>query len=162
MSQPNDFSTWLSAGDRIRVSARAIIFNRTRDKILVEKNSGVGDTYVTFLGGGVEVGEQLDACLRRELDEEVVNAVIGTIRYLFVLENFIIRQNNMFHSLEHYFEVSLENENLTPKDRGMTFLWLPVAELTAVDLRPAIVRDRIVAGTLYDTRRLVVWEQPAP
>lgn len=53
-----DYFQWLD-GDWIRNSVRALIFNRGRDRVLVEKHVGLGQLYVNFIGGGLEVGETM-------------------------------------------------------------------------------------------------------
>ena len=154
MSEFTDYFNWLADGRWIRASARAIIFNQAQDQILIERNHGVQNEYANFIGGGVEVGETLQECIQRELDEES-NAKITSARYLFVLENFIPYQSEVRHSLEHYFQIELEDEALVPKNESVEFVWTPLDALAEIDLRPAIVRNVILDGSFQHVHHLV-------
>lgn len=155
-----DYFVWLADGGWIRVSARAVILNRAEDHILIERNYGVQNEYANFIGGGVEVGETLLECIQRELAEET-NARITQTKYLFVLENFFTHEYETRHSLEHYFEIELEREDITPKSEGVEFLWVPINQLGDVDLRPMVVRNRIMDGTFRHVDHLILPEWDA-
>jgi len=154
MSDDHNYFRWLVENGQIRPSARAIIVSPEGDRILVEKNHGAREGYSNFLGGGVELGESLETCLKREISEET-NAEIIRIEYLFVLENFIIFKGELTHGLEHYFEVGLDREDLRSEVDGFEFLWYPIDELSELDLRPGVIRDRIVDGTYRTVRHLI-------
>jgi len=139
---------------QIRTGARAIIINSTADRFLVEKNLGTGDGYLNFIGGGVEIGETLEACLERELKEET-NARAVRMDYLFVVENFITFKGEVIHGLGHYFEVELDREDVQPNDDGIELLWFSLNEMTNLDLRPHVVRDHIVDGVYRTVRHLI-------
>ncbi len=49
------------------------------------KRNKFGKQYFTLLGGGVELGEDLEPALRRELDEEA-RMKIGEVRLVFIEE----------------------------------------------------------------------------
>lgn len=65
-----NYFDWWADGGWIRVSARAIIFNQAKDHILIERNFGDQNEFANFIGGGVEIGETLQSCIERELNEE--------------------------------------------------------------------------------------------
>ena len=155
MSDYTDYFAWLDDGGWIRVSARAIIFNRARDRILVEQNRGAKNAYFNFIGGGVEVEETLKECITRELEEETDAKMVGA-KYLLVVENFISHGAETRHSLEHYFEINLAREEVTPRSDGVDFRWIPVNELGRIDLRPVVVRDSIRVGTYAEVRHMVL------
>ena len=56
-----------------------------------------------------------------------------------------------------YCEVKLESDEIESQEDGYEFLWIEIASLSSVDLRPIIVRDRIINGTYRDVRHLVTW-----
>lgn len=157
MTDYADYMSWLADGGWIRVSARAIIFDAARDRILVERNDWMANVYFNFAGGGVEVNETLEECIARELSEET-DARITAVRYLFVVENFFPHEAQIRHSLEHYFEIELDSEEVTPDSEGVAFHWLPVRTLGEVDLRPTVVRDAIVDGSCAHVKHLVLRE----
>ena len=136
------------------MSVRAIIFDPGRERILVEKNMEIHNPFFNFIGGGVEVGETMADCLARELFEET-NAAISEARYLFVVENFISYEGEVRHGLEHYFEVMLDRTDVVATDPGLLYQWIPIGQLSQVDLRPGLVRDNIVDGSYRDVRHLV-------
>lgn len=150
-----DYLNWLSQGTWIRVSARAIIFNPARDQILVERNDWINYPFYNFIGGGVEVNETLQKCIAREIAEETDAQITGS-RYLFVAENFFTHEGHVRHSLEHYFQIDLDRQNVASKGDGVTYQWLPIAQLSDADLRPRGVRDLIANNTLAQTTHLVL------
>lgn len=155
MLDHTDYQTWLAYAAWIRVSARAIIFNAAGDQLLVERNDWIDYAFYNFIGGGVEVGERLEACIARELAEES-DAHILSSHYLFVVENFFRNEDKTMHSLEHYFLIGLDRENVTPGADGVEYRWLPVSTLAQTDLRPTIVRDAIASGSYLETKHLVL------
>jgi 8-oxo-dGTP pyrophosphatase MutT (NUDIX family) len=139
---------------QVRVGARAIIVNHSADRFLVEKNSGAREQYLNFIGGGVELGESLEACLAREIQEET-NAKAIRMDYLFVVENFVTFKGELLHGLGHYFEVELDRSDVISPTDGIEFLWFSMKELAEVDLRPQVVRDQIVKGTYRSVCHLI-------
>ena len=137
-----------------RPGGRAIIFDSTRRRILVERNSGAREKYVAFPGGGIELGETLQECISREMDEEIAATVLD-FEFLFLVENFIPFEGEYLHGIELYCEIKLESDEVKSQLDGYEFPWLEVATLGEVDLRPTIVRDRIVDGTYKDVRHLI-------
>ncbi len=155
MTGYTDYFAWLDHGKWIRASARAIIFNQIRDHTLIERNHGVQNEYANFIGGGLEIGETLQACIERELIEET-NARSTHAKYLFVVENFMNHQSKVRHSLEHYFEITLDREDVVPTNSGIVYTWIPIAELAVLDLRPVVVRDCIVDGTYGNVGHMIL------
>lgn len=155
MDDYTDYFTWFDDGRWIRVSARAIIFDPDRSRILIERNTGAGNAYFNFIGGGVEVDETLQECIARELQEET-DARIVAARYLFVLENFIPHGAETRHSLEHYFEIDLDREKVMPKSNGVEFWWIPIDQLGNIDLRPVVVRDSIRDGSYAQASHMLL------
>ncbi|MCJ7717781.1 MAG: NUDIX domain-containing protein [Anaerolineales bacterium] len=137
-----------------RPGGRAIIFDSTRQYILVERNLGAHENYDNFPGGGLELGETLQECISREMKEEI-GATVLDFEFLFLVENFILFEGEYLHGLELYCEVRLESDEVESQEEGYECLWIEVASLCGVDLRPHIVRDRIIDGTYRDVRHLV-------
>ncbi|WP_225336111.1 NUDIX hydrolase [Halomicrobium urmianum] len=59
-----------SVTQEFRVGAKALVTSRDR-VLLIEEQRDDGSTFWTFPGGGVEAGESLRNCLRREVREEL-------------------------------------------------------------------------------------------
>lgn len=150
-----DYLNWLKHADWIRVSARAIIFNPAGDHVLVERNDWMKNLYFNFIGGGVELNETLQECIAREIAEETDAHITGS-RYLFVVENFFDHEDRTMHSLEHYFQIDLDRQNVRSKSDEVTYQWLPITGLGDVDLRPNGVRDVIANNRLAQITHLVL------
>ena len=88
------------------------------------------------------------------MDEEIAATVLD-FEFLFLVENFIPFEGEYLHGIELYCEIKLESDEVKSQLDGYEFPWLEVATLGEVDLRPTIVRDRIVDGTYKDVRHLV-------
>ena len=154
MTDDIDYDEWLAEGGRIRVGVRAIVFNRTRDKTLVEKSRLAREPFANFLGGGLQLGETFEQCLQRELSEET-DGTIARAEYLFVVENMMYFQGQLRHGIGHYFEVELEREEIRCRDPNVECEWIPIHALQDIDLRPHVVRDRIIDGTYRDVCHVV-------
>jgi 8-oxo-dGTP pyrophosphatase MutT (NUDIX family) len=120
----------------------------------VEKNVEIDSPFFNFIGGGVEVGESMVECIGRELSEET-NACISEARYLFVVEHFIHYRGEVRHSVEHYFEVTLDRTDVVATNPGLLYEWIPIDQLSQVDLRPGVVRDCIIDGSYRHVNHLV-------
>ncbi len=154
MTDDHIYYRWMVENGQIRSGARAIIVNTARDRFLIEKNHGARDHYMNFIGGGVDLGETLESCLEREINEET-NAEVTRMEYLFVLENFITFKGDIIHGLGHYFEVEVDRLDVRSDVDGIEFLWFSADELARMDLRPHVIRDRIVDGTYKSVRHLI-------
>jgi 8-oxo-dGTP pyrophosphatase MutT (NUDIX family) len=154
MTDDHNYFRWMVENGQIRPGARAIIVNTVRDRFLVEKNHGKRDQYMNFIGGGVDLNETLESCIEREISEET-NAEVTRMEYLFVVENFINFKGDIIHGLGHYFEVELDRPDVRSDVDGIEFPWFSVDELAQVDLRPHVIRDRIVDGTYRSVRHLL-------
>ena len=154
MPDDHEFFRQVLKSQQHRPNARALIFDSAHQHILVEKNLGAHENYVNFPGGGIEVGETLQECITREIMEEM-GAGVRDFEFLFLVENFIPFEGQFLGGIELYCEISLDTDKVEPQEEGYEFHWLEIAALKDVDLRPAIVRDRIADDTYRDVRHLV-------
>jgi len=75
-----------------RIRARAIIIHE--GKIISMYRERQGDVFYTFPGGGIEKGETIEDCVKREVFEEF-GIVIKPLKKVYICENQI--------SISHYF-----------------------------------------------------------
>jgi ADP-ribose pyrophosphatase YjhB (NUDIX family) len=81
------------------------------EKILALYEEYVGESLLKLPGGGLEFGESVIDCLRREMDEEL-NVKIKNIQHFYTQEDFIpsrFRDNEQLLTI--YYTVDLEDEN---------------------------------------------------
>lgn len=136
------------------MGARAIITNPIEDRFLLEKNHCEPEKFFNFIGGGLELGETLEECLRREIQEET-SAGISRMEYLFHVENFITFRGAIVHGIGFYFLVELEREDVVSANDDYELLWFTRDQLVGLDLRPSIVRDCIVDGSYQSIDQLI-------
>jgi hypothetical protein len=59
------------------------------------------------------------------------------------------------HGIELYCEVKLASDEVHAQEDGFEYPWIELDRLSGIDLRPAVVRDRIVDGTYREVRHLI-------
>lgn len=130
-------------------AVRAIVLNG--DRLLTMKRNKFGRLYYTLIGGGVDVGENLETALRRELREET-GLEVGQIRLVFLEDG-----GDLF-GIQHVFlcEYTGGEPQLSPnsEEAQITALgqntyepvWLPVSYLATLPFRSSSVRDAVLTG----------------
>ena len=153
MSREEDFFNSLVSRNVVSISVRAVVLGEGR--ALAQKPTDDPAACYAFIGGQYEVGDTFVSRLRREFQEET-NAEVADCHYLFVVEDRFRWAGKLIHSLEHYFGVTLDREDIETRESHLAQHWLPVDSLKSYDLRPWIVRDVIAVGRLHCVRHLVV------
>lgn len=135
-------------GFRFQVRAAAVVIDE--GYVLVHK--APADGYWSLPGGRVEAGEDAASTLRREMAEELGQAIVCH-RLVFLTEAFfeIAAQRN--HEVGLYFLASLPPASgLLDKTRShvgiesdvaLEFRWLPIDALRGIDLRPSFLRESL-------------------
>ena len=153
MSREQEFLNSLAARNAVRISVRAVVLSRGR--VLVQKPTDDPGACYAFIGGEYEVGDTLVGRLRQEFEEET-NAQVVDCQYLLVVENRLRVNGKLIQSLDHFFAVTLDREDIESREGHLAQHWLPVSSLKDYDLRPWIARDVIAEGRLHSARHLVV------
>ncbi len=96
-----------------RVGVKALIYDAQHRLLLLENEDGE----LELPGGGWEHDESLEACVRRELEEEIHAAVrtISPIRFMYQG-----RSSRGWHTLRAVVEVELEPDAQIVPDDGLT------------------------------------------
>ena len=91
----------------------ALCVFRNRDRILVFEGFEKlrSETFYRPLGGGIEFGEKAEDAVRRELKEEI-DAEVGELRYLGLLENIYTFNGKPYHEIVLIFDGVLINSGL--------------------------------------------------
>lgn len=110
----------------------------------------VGDDFWSLPGGRAELLEASTDTLRREMQEEIAQAVTVE-RLLWLAENFFEHDHVYWHELALYYLISLpEGSPLLRKDvphRGyepsaaLEYQWFPLGALTSLRLFPTFLRE---------------------
>jgi mutator protein MutT len=112
----------------------AAIIARDGEWLVTRRQKGVHlEGFWEFPGGKCHPGESLQACLARELREELaVDSVVGS-------EVFATRHAYPEHTVElHFFECRLQGE--PAPQVGQEMRWVSAAELRRMDFPPADTR----------------------
>ena len=153
MDRERAFLEAVAARGTARICVRAIVLSEGR--VLVQKPVDDPDACYAFIGGEYEPGDTLVGRLEREFEEET-NARLVACEYLFVVENRLWMGGRLVQGLEHYFEVTLDRQEIRSAEAHLAQHWLPLCALKTYDIRPHIVRDVIAEGRWHAVRHLVV------
>ena len=137
----------------IEITVRSIALSKGR--ILVQRDVRDPGGPYAFIGGHVKLGDTLAGRLKQEYEEETTARVVDCA-YLFVLERQLLVDGRLTQTIDHFFEVTLDREEVESGESHLSQHWLPVASLRDYDLRPWIVRDVIAEGRLHRVRHLVL------
>ena len=81
-----------------------------------------------LLGGGIEPGESEEACIRREIHEEIgYAAAVGEKVCVGEEYTFTRKENRPFHPIGRIYLVEL-GEKLAEGEPGRELVWIPVEE----------------------------------
>lgn len=95
--------------DKINIRVYGAIMKERKVLSLFEEYAGV--QLLKLPGGGLEFGEGIIDCLRRELEEEL-NVKLKNIRHLYTQEDFVVsrfRENEQLLTI--YYTAEMEDEN---------------------------------------------------
>ncbi len=133
---------------KFRVSG-VFIYN---NKILVNK---YGEDSYCLPGGYVEIGENSEEAILRELKEEI-NLDFNISSFLGITENFFVNlRSQKTHGIDFYYRVNLNDENDYEKidynrienDKGGIiqhhFKWIDLSELEKYNLLPSCIKNEI-------------------
>jgi ADP-ribose pyrophosphatase YjhB (NUDIX family) len=95
-------------------------------------------------GGHVEPGEGVEGALLREIAEElgfeaIITGLIG------VVENRYTDDDGTHHELNLVFEVAIPHTEPASREGHLEFRWLELDELASTEIRPAALKDALVA-----------------
>lgn len=108
----------------VRVYAAAV----KEGKVLTLYEEYAGEKLVKLPGGGLEFGEGVLDCLKREFEEEL-NAKIKVIDHLYTQENFQIsrfRENEQLLSIYYLVEIEDETEFIILDPCIERIDWVPI------------------------------------
>ena len=110
-------------------------------------------SYYHIPGGHIEIGEDSEQAVIREIKEEIGCEVQETSLFA-IQENFWLRNNKKCHGIEFYYIIKVEQQlqmqdcKKIEIDKGqeklLEFKWVTSEELKNIDLRPSNIRDILI------------------
>ena len=132
-----------------RQCVRAIVFKD--DKLLAMKRDKFGMRYHTLVGGGVDLGEDAETALRRELLEET-GLEVGQIRLVWVEDAGDLFGEQYVYLCEYMGgepQLASTSEEALISALGKNLfepVWLPVSELAKIVFRSESVQLALLAA----------------
>ncbi|MBS7349255.1 MAG: NUDIX hydrolase [Comamonas sp.] len=110
------------------------------------------DTFWALPGGRVELGEDAQATIIREMKEEL-NESVECGRLLYTVENFFTYSSKSNHEIGLYFQASFHPDSaLLEKSRShigvemekrLEFRWFPKESLQKLEIYPSFLRESL-------------------
>lgn len=129
----------------LRFGARvgAVIYNKEKTKVLLEKQSE--DRYV-FPGGRIEIHEDSNTAIVRELKEELNLNISPKLKY--IMEMFVSSPRTKYHEIGLYYLLSICEEeipnNFHSLDADSVFMWVPIKMLDKYNVLGKPIKDKII------------------
>ncbi len=133
----------------MRQAIRAVVTNG--DKMLVMRRNKFGKEYYTLIGGGIELGEELEMALRRELAEET-GMQVGAARLVYVEDAGEPYGTQYVYWCEYQggdpvLGANSEEAHISAAGQN-TYepMWLPVAELPNVNFVSGSLKAELISA----------------
>ena len=130
---------------KLNVRAAGVIIHN--NKVLVHKN--VNSDHYSLIGGRVEIGEDSETTVKREIQEELGKKVEIT-GYVSTIENFFKMKGSKYHEILFIHKAEFTNEedkkieytlkNMEGKDY-LQYEWLNLDQIEEYPLLPKIVKE---------------------
>lgn len=111
-----------------RVSLKAIVRNEAGEILVVQKTDGTWE----LPGGGWEHGESMQHCIRRELMEEL-GVGVSDINFSTIYP-YSARGRTGKMRLKLAMPVTIDNQDLTPRDGLQAYRYVTASELAQLDM----------------------------
>ena len=132
---------------KLNVRATGIIIHN--NKVLLHKN--INEDHYALLGGRVEIGEDSENAVKREIKEEL-GKDIEIKKYLSTIENFFEMKGSKFHEIMFIYEaeftqeedkkIDYDLENVEGKDY-LKYEWIELDKIEEYNLCPKVVKQML-------------------
>lgn len=129
---------------KLNVRATGVIIHN--NKVLLHKN--INEDHYALLGGRVEIGENSEDTIKREIKEELGKDIEIT-GYVTTIENFFEMKNSKFHEIMFIYEVEFVEEqdkkieynlkNIEGKEY-LNYEWIELDKIEEYNLCPKAVK----------------------
>lgn len=119
------------------------------NKVLIHRL--VNDNFYAFPGGRVELFEDTENTIIREMREEL-DIDIEIRRLLWIGEHFFIHNDNKYHEICFYYLIECDDKKfldrgdlffVTENEIQFEFKWIPVTEIENETLYPIFIKKRL-------------------
>lgn len=131
------------------------IIRNLNGEVLISDECRNGHSFTKFPGGGLEFGEGLMDCLKRELSEELtIEATIGEFIYVndFYQQSAFRKSDQLisfyYEIIEYSGEILATNHAVPVTEEGEKFRWVTIDELSPEMMTFPI--DKLVVQKLKD------------
>lgn len=141
-------------GNRFGTRVAALIYNHDKTKIFLQKQ-GNNDFYM-FPGGRLEIHEDSETAIKRELKEEL--GIEEDVKLKYISENFISFSNLHYHEIGFYFITQIDEKKYNydkdmeydPKDEEndgkSKFKWIDIKKIDEYEIMPKYMKEKIVSN----------------
>ena len=139
-------------GSRFGVRVAAMIFNKDMSKIFLQRQ-GNHDFYM-FPGGRVDIHEESETSMKRELMEEL--GIEEDVILKYISENFIKFPNLKYHEIGFYYLVNIDEDKYNYNDYSKeyhsldeqhdgesVFKWINIEDLDKYEVTPKHIKEKI-------------------
>lgn len=130
---------------KLNIRAAGVIIHN--NKILVHRN--INSNHYALIGGRVEIGEDSETTVKREIMEETGKRV-ATIGYVATIENFFKMKEQKYHEIMFIHKVEFINEedkqiqetikNIEGKDY-LQYEWLDIEKIDEYNILPRTIKE---------------------
>ena len=135
-----------------KLNIRAACIIKHNNKVLLHKSDD--KDHYCLIGGRVEIGENSENTIRREIIEEL-GKEIDITRYVSTIENFFEFEGSKYHEYMFVYEAEFKDEkdkliedtlcNIEGKDY-LKYYWIDLKDIDNVDIKPKVIKDILKDG----------------
>ena len=135
-----------------KLNIRAACIIKHNNKILLHKSDD--KDHYCLIGGRVELGENSENTIRREIKEEL-GKEIDVTRYISTIENFFTFEGSKYHEYMFVYEAEFREDkdklieetlsNIEGKDY-LKYYWVDLKEIDNVNIKPKVIKDILKEG----------------
>lgn len=130
---------------KLNVRAGAIIIHN--NKVLLHRN--INSDHYALVGGRVEIGENSEKTIKREIEEEMGKEIEIT-GYIATIENFFEMKESKYHEIMFVHKAEFKNEEDKQKTEtiknieGEDYLqyeWIDLDKIDEYPLKPQVIKE---------------------
>lgn len=135
-----------------KLNIRAACIIKHNNKVLLHRSDD--KDHYCLIGGRVELGENSEHTIRREIKEEL-GKEIDLTGYVSTIENFFEFEGSKYHEYMFVYEAEFKDEkdrlieetlsNIEGKDY-LKYYWVDIKDIDNVDIKPKVIKDILKEG----------------